>query len=178
MKDVSECFQTHERCQKANRATGKKVGMMIQIQEPKYLWEIVHMDWVTALPPGGDRSYNACLVLVESLADRIVTPTLPFGTLNKDLVDIQPTESSFEFMLEKARNHPNRCVRDSFKYVKELWAKSHKRPDFKIGDLVLVSTFKLNNMNGPNKLGDSFSGPFIIKLLHGANAVQLEITGE
>ncbi|MBW0516478.1 hypothetical protein O181_056193 [Austropuccinia psidii MF-1] len=23
------------------------------------------MDWVTALPPGGDRSYNACLVLVK-----------------------------------------------------------------------------------------------------------------
>ncbi|MBW0593810.1 hypothetical protein O181_133525 [Austropuccinia psidii MF-1] len=38
---------------------------MIQIQEPKSPWEIVHMDWVTALPPGGDRSYNACLVLVE-----------------------------------------------------------------------------------------------------------------
>ncbi|MBW0535095.1 hypothetical protein O181_074810 [Austropuccinia psidii MF-1] len=38
---------------------------MIQIQEPKYPWEIVHMDWVTALPPGGDRSYNACLVSVD-----------------------------------------------------------------------------------------------------------------
>ncbi|MBW0528545.1 hypothetical protein O181_068260 [Austropuccinia psidii MF-1] len=23
------------------------------------------MDWVTVLPPGGDRSYNACLVLVD-----------------------------------------------------------------------------------------------------------------
>ncbi|MBW0586117.1 hypothetical protein O181_125832 [Austropuccinia psidii MF-1] len=23
------------------------------------------MDWVTALPPGGDKSYNACLVIVE-----------------------------------------------------------------------------------------------------------------
>ncbi|MBW0518521.1 hypothetical protein O181_058236 [Austropuccinia psidii MF-1] len=23
------------------------------------------MDWVTGLPPGGDRSYNACLVIVE-----------------------------------------------------------------------------------------------------------------
>ncbi|MBW0525710.1 hypothetical protein O181_065425 [Austropuccinia psidii MF-1] len=23
------------------------------------------MDWVTALPPGGDRSYKACLVLVD-----------------------------------------------------------------------------------------------------------------
>ncbi|MBW0590655.1 hypothetical protein O181_130370 [Austropuccinia psidii MF-1] len=39
--------------------------MMIQIQAPKSPWEIVDMDWVTALPPGGDRSYNACLVLVD-----------------------------------------------------------------------------------------------------------------
>ncbi|MBW0510770.1 hypothetical protein O181_050485 [Austropuccinia psidii MF-1] len=64
-EDVSEYCQTRDRCQKENRATGKKFGMMIQIQEPKSPWEIVHMDWVTALPPGGDRSYNACLVLVD-----------------------------------------------------------------------------------------------------------------
>ncbi|MBW0518204.1 hypothetical protein O181_057919 [Austropuccinia psidii MF-1] len=38
---------------------------MIQIQEPKSPWEIVHMDWVTALPLGGDRSHNACLVLAD-----------------------------------------------------------------------------------------------------------------
>ncbi|MBW0516658.1 hypothetical protein O181_056373 [Austropuccinia psidii MF-1] len=38
---------------------------MIKIQEPSRTWEIVHMDWVTALPPGGDRSYNACLVIVD-----------------------------------------------------------------------------------------------------------------
>ncbi|MBW0532111.1 hypothetical protein O181_071826 [Austropuccinia psidii MF-1] len=38
---------------------------MIQIQEPKSPWEIVHMDWVTALAPGGDRSYNAFLVLAD-----------------------------------------------------------------------------------------------------------------
>ncbi|MBW0587357.1 hypothetical protein O181_127072 [Austropuccinia psidii MF-1] len=64
-KDVSEYCQACDRCQKANRATGKKFAMIIQIQAPKYPWEIVHMDWVTALPPGGDRSYNACLVLVD-----------------------------------------------------------------------------------------------------------------
>ncbi|MBW0515190.1 hypothetical protein O181_054905 [Austropuccinia psidii MF-1] len=63
--NVSEYCQTCDRCQKASRATGKKFGMMIQIQEPKYPWKIAHMDWVTALPPGGDRSYNACLVLVN-----------------------------------------------------------------------------------------------------------------
>ncbi|MBW0560562.1 hypothetical protein O181_100277 [Austropuccinia psidii MF-1] len=39
--------------------------MMIQIQEPKSPWEIVYMDCVTALPPGGDRSYNAFIVLVD-----------------------------------------------------------------------------------------------------------------
>ncbi|MBW0463661.1 hypothetical protein O181_003376 [Austropuccinia psidii MF-1] len=64
-KDVSEYFQACDRCQKANRATGNEFGMMIQIQEPKYPWEIVHMDSVAALPPGGDRSYNTCLVLVD-----------------------------------------------------------------------------------------------------------------
>ncbi|MBW0506861.1 hypothetical protein O181_046576 [Austropuccinia psidii MF-1] len=38
---------------------------MIQIQGPKSPWELAHMDWVTALPPGGDRSLNSCLVLVD-----------------------------------------------------------------------------------------------------------------
>ncbi|MBW0525672.1 hypothetical protein O181_065387 [Austropuccinia psidii MF-1] len=64
-KYVSEYFQTCDIYQKENGATGNTFGMMIQIQEPKSPWEIVHMDWVTALAPGGDRSFNACLVLVE-----------------------------------------------------------------------------------------------------------------
>ncbi|MBW0523719.1 hypothetical protein O181_063434 [Austropuccinia psidii MF-1] len=64
-KDVAEYCQTCDRCQKENRATGKKFQIMIQIQEPRSPWEIFHMDWVTALPPGGDRSYKACLVLVD-----------------------------------------------------------------------------------------------------------------
>ncbi|MBW0521191.1 hypothetical protein O181_060906 [Austropuccinia psidii MF-1] len=63
--NVAEYFQTCDRCQKANRAAVKKFGMMIQRTEPKSTWEIAHMDWVTALPPGGDRSYNACPVLVD-----------------------------------------------------------------------------------------------------------------
>ncbi|MBW0575257.1 hypothetical protein O181_114972 [Austropuccinia psidii MF-1] len=37
---------------------------MLKIQEPGRLWEIVHMDWVTGLPPGGDRSHNSFLVIV------------------------------------------------------------------------------------------------------------------
>ncbi|MBW0550512.1 hypothetical protein O181_090227 [Austropuccinia psidii MF-1] len=38
---------------------------MIKIQERRRPWEIVHMDWVTGLPPGGDKSYNAFLVIVD-----------------------------------------------------------------------------------------------------------------
>ncbi|MBW0520372.1 hypothetical protein O181_060087 [Austropuccinia psidii MF-1] len=64
-KDVSEYCQTCDRYQKSNIATSKKFGMMIQIQEPKSTWKIFHMDFVTALPPGSDRSYNACLVLFD-----------------------------------------------------------------------------------------------------------------
>ncbi|MBW0557649.1 hypothetical protein O181_097364 [Austropuccinia psidii MF-1] len=49
---------------------------MIKVQEPSRPWEIFHMDWVTVLPQGGDRSYNACLVIVERFSK---TPTfLPF----------------------------------------------------------------------------------------------------
>ncbi|MBW0587863.1 hypothetical protein O181_127578 [Austropuccinia psidii MF-1] len=63
-------------------------------------------------------------------------------------------------------------------YAKERWDKSHKPPDFKIGDLVLVSNLNFNNIKGPKKFKDSFAGPFMIKALHGRNAVQLELTGE
>ncbi|MBW0559304.1 hypothetical protein O181_099019 [Austropuccinia psidii MF-1] len=38
---------------------------MIHIKEPKSPCEVVHMDWVTELPPSGDRSYNACLGIVD-----------------------------------------------------------------------------------------------------------------
>ncbi|MBW0497597.1 hypothetical protein O181_037312 [Austropuccinia psidii MF-1] len=49
---------------------------------------------------------------------------------------------------------------------------------FKIGDLVLVSTLSFNNLKLPKKLKYSFAGPFMRRVLHGPNAVQLELTGE
>ncbi|MBW0584254.1 hypothetical protein O181_123969 [Austropuccinia psidii MF-1] len=38
---------------------------MIKIQEPRRPWEIFHKDWVTGIPPGGDKSYNAFLVIAD-----------------------------------------------------------------------------------------------------------------
>ncbi|MBW0587880.1 hypothetical protein O181_127595 [Austropuccinia psidii MF-1] len=62
--NVAEYCKTCDRFQKANKSTGKRLGNMIKIQEPNRPWEIFHMDSVTGLPPGGDRSYNAWLVFV------------------------------------------------------------------------------------------------------------------
>ncbi|MBW0535711.1 hypothetical protein O181_075426 [Austropuccinia psidii MF-1] len=105
-------------------------------------------------------------------------PRLPYDTFKKDLVDIHPTASISKIILDKARHHAYRFMQYYFKYEKERWDRSHKAPDFKIGDLVLVLTLNFNNIRGPKKLKDSFSGPFLIKALHGPNSVQLELTGE
>ncbi|MBW0557248.1 hypothetical protein O181_096963 [Austropuccinia psidii MF-1] len=105
-------------------------------------------------------------------------PSLTYDTLKKDLVDIHPTTSSFKIMLYKARHHEKRCMQDSFKYAKERCDKSHEPLDFKVGDLVLVSTLNFDNIKVQKKLKYSFSGPFMIKALHGPNSVQLELTGE
>ncbi|MBW0566269.1 hypothetical protein O181_105984 [Austropuccinia psidii MF-1] len=59
---VKRCFRVFK---KANESTGKILGNMIKVQELRRLWGICHMDWVTGLPPGSDKSYNACLVIVD-----------------------------------------------------------------------------------------------------------------
>ncbi|MBW0565868.1 hypothetical protein O181_105583 [Austropuccinia psidii MF-1] len=69
-------------------------------------------------------------------------------------------------------------MNDAFEYAKHKWDKSHKTAEFKVGDLMLVSTLNFNNIKGPKKLEDSFAGSFIIKALHWKNAVQVELSGE
>ncbi|MBW0587085.1 hypothetical protein O181_126800 [Austropuccinia psidii MF-1] len=64
-RDVIEYCNSYDICQKANKATGKIFGLMIHIKEPSAPWEVVHIDWVAALPHGGDKSYNAFLVIVD-----------------------------------------------------------------------------------------------------------------
>ncbi|MBW0506699.1 hypothetical protein O181_046414 [Austropuccinia psidii MF-1] len=307
-KDVIEYCHSCDRCQKANKATFKRFGLMIHIKEPSTPWEVVHMNWVTALLPGGDKSYNACLVIVnrysktpiflpchkcdtamdkalliwnrvishtglfkninidrdlkfksalwtnlhtllgtklsfstayhpqtDGLAERMIqmledmirrfcayglkledsdgfthdwctlipalqltyktsihastgktpamlekgwNPKLPVDTLKKDLVDIHPTSQSFKLLLDKVRHHANKSMNDAFEYCKQKWDKSHKTPEFKVGDLIIVLTLSFNNIKGPKKLKDSFSGPFVIKALHGKNAVQVELSAE
>ncbi|MBW0570054.1 hypothetical protein O181_109769 [Austropuccinia psidii MF-1] len=90
-------------------------------------------------------------------------PKLTLDTLKKDLVYIHPTASSFELMHDKVRHHENQSMTDTFQYSKQKWDKAHKTPEFKGGDLTLVSTLNFNNIKGPKKLKNSLSGPLLLK---------------
>ncbi|MBW0527834.1 hypothetical protein O181_067549 [Austropuccinia psidii MF-1] len=105
-------------------------------------------------------------------------PKLPVDTLKKYLVDLHPNLSSLKLLLDKLRHHSNKRITDSFEYAKKKWDNSHKTPEFKGGDLILVSTLSLSNIKGLKKFKHSFSGPFTIKALHGTNSVQVELSGE
>ncbi|MBW0558202.1 hypothetical protein O181_097917 [Austropuccinia psidii MF-1] len=137
-------------------------------------------DWCTLIPAlelEYKTSIHSSTGKTPAMLEKGWNLKIPYDTLKKELVDIHPIASSFKIQLDNARHQANRCMQDSFKYAKERWDKSHKPPDFKIGDLVLVSTLNFNNIRGPKKLKDSFAGAFMIKALHGPNAVQLELTG-
>ncbi|MBW0482881.1 hypothetical protein O181_022596 [Austropuccinia psidii MF-1] len=81
-------------------------------------------------------------------------------------------------MLEKAREHAVILMENSFAYSKDKWDKSHATSELKLGDLMLVSTTNLNNINGFKKLKDYFVGPFMIKAFHGENTVEVELSEE
>ncbi|MBW0489154.1 hypothetical protein O181_028869 [Austropuccinia psidii MF-1] len=253
-KETIEYCNACDRCQKANRSTSKEFGLMIHIQEQKSPWEVVHMNWVTALPPSGEKSYNTCLVIVERysktpiflpchkddtavhtallLWSRVISltglliniksdtdpkftyalwtnlhrlfgtkkfcaygsefkdldgfthdwctlipglelayktsvysftgqtpdilekgwnPRIPEDTLRKEFIHIHPTDSSFKKMLDKVKHHAKQSMNEVFDYEKPKWDKIHKVPDFKVGDLVLVSALNFNNIKGPKK---------------------------
>ncbi|MBW0518254.1 hypothetical protein O181_057969 [Austropuccinia psidii MF-1] len=97
---------------------------------------------------------------------------LPADTLRKDLIDIHPTAFSVKIILDKVKHHANQSMIDAFDYEKQKWDKSHKVPDFKVGDLFLVSTLTFNNIKGPKKLKYSYIGPLVIVSLNGSNAVK------
>ncbi|MBW0493645.1 hypothetical protein O181_033360 [Austropuccinia psidii MF-1] len=100
-------------------------------------------------------------------------PRLLEDTLRKDLIEIHYTASSSKTMLDKVKHHAKNIMNDAFDYAKQKWDKSHKVPDFKVGDLVLVSILNFDNIKCPKKLKYYYLGPFVVVASHGTNAVQV-----
>ncbi|MBW0546680.1 hypothetical protein O181_086395 [Austropuccinia psidii MF-1] len=124
-------------------------------------------DWCTLIP-ALELAYkpfiHASTGKTPAMLEEGWNPKLPVDTLKKDLVDIHSTASSFELLLYNVRHHAKQSMNDAFEYAKQKWDTSHKHPEFKVGDLILVSHLSFNNIKGPKKLKDSFSGPFIGKM--------------
>ncbi|MBW0549509.1 hypothetical protein O181_089224 [Austropuccinia psidii MF-1] len=108
-------------------------------------------DWCT-LFPALELEYKTSIHSSTNQAPAILekgwNPKLPQVSLRKDLIEIHPTASSFKGMLDKTRKHEVRCMEESFAYAKDKWNKSHATPDFKVGDLVPVSSTNFNNIKG------------------------------
>ncbi|MBW0535496.1 hypothetical protein O181_075211 [Austropuccinia psidii MF-1] len=138
-------------------------------------------DWCTLIPAlelAYKTSVHSSTGQTPAMLEKGWNPTLPADTLRKDLIDIHPTASRFKIMLDKVKNNATDGGNDAFDYAKQKWDKSHKVPDFKVGDLVMVSNLNFNNIKGPKKLKDSYVGPFVIVALHGTNEVQVKLSGE
>ena len=300
---LAEYIKSCDTCQKANKQTGKRFGLLQKIQESTGRWELIDMDYVTGLPPGGSYSCNSVLVVVaryskragfipnhkedtamevallfwnrimadvgipkviisdrdpkftsefwrnlhdmlgtklafstayhpqtDGLAERMIQtledmlrrfcafglefknqdgythdwvsllpaleiaynsskhsssqeapyilergwiPRMPKDNVNSKLPHIHPTSLDFKNMLDITHKNAQKCVEDAAEYSKTRWDKSHKEPQFNIGDKVFLSTVNFNNLGGNKKLKPSFVGPFTIKQLHGKNAVEV-----
>ncbi|MBW0537455.1 hypothetical protein O181_077170 [Austropuccinia psidii MF-1] len=145
--------------------------------EFKYSYGFTHY-WCTIIPAlelAYKTSIHASTSKPPAMLEKGWNPKISVDTLKEYLGNIHPTSSRFELFLDKSRHHANQSMNDAFEYAKQKWDKSHKAPEFKLGDLILVSTLNFNNIKGPNKSKDSSSGLFIIKVLHGTNAVQVQL---
>ncbi|MBW0555109.1 hypothetical protein O181_094824 [Austropuccinia psidii MF-1] len=138
-------------------------------------------DWCTLIPLlelAYKTSAHSSTGQTPAMLEKAWNPRLPEDTLRKYLIEIHPKPSSFKLMLDKVKHHAKQSMNEAFDYAKQKWDKSNKVPDFKAGDLVLVSALNFNDIKGPKKLEDSYVGPFVFFALHGTNAFRVELSGE
>ncbi|MBW0570851.1 hypothetical protein O181_110566 [Austropuccinia psidii MF-1] len=138
-------------------------------------------DWVTLLPAvqlAYNTSQHYTIGKTPALVERGWNPLLPVDHLKRNLLTIQSTAKDLHEMWKRACVTAAKCISAAKEYNKKRWDKSHKEPDFKEGDQVLVSTLSFNNLRGSKIMNDSFLGPFTIIKLIGKNSVEVKLTEE
>ncbi|MBW0496550.1 hypothetical protein O181_036265 [Austropuccinia psidii MF-1] len=113
-----------------------------------------------------------------ALVEKWWNTLLPVGHLKRILLTIHPTAKDFHEMWRRASETASKFIPEAKEYNKQRLDKSHMELDVKKGDQVLVSTLNFNHLKGPNKMRDSFVGPFTIIKLIGKNAVEVKLTEE
>ncbi|MBW0564026.1 hypothetical protein O181_103741 [Austropuccinia psidii MF-1] len=138
-------------------------------------------DWVTLLP-GVQLAYktsqHSTTGKSPSLVEKGWNSLFPVDHLKKNLLTIHPTAKDFHEMWKRACDTAAKCIAEAKEYNKQRYEKTNMVPEFKEGHQVLVSTLNFNNIKGPNKIRDSFVGPFTIIKLVGKNSVEVRLTEE
>ncbi|MBW0513865.1 hypothetical protein O181_053580, partial [Austropuccinia psidii MF-1] len=94
---------------------------MIKIQEPRRPWEISHIDWVPGLPPGGDISYNSCLVIVDRFSK-----TQIFLPCHKDDTAMDTALLIWNRVISWTDIFTNIISDRDPKFTSELWTNLHQ----------------------------------------------------
>ncbi|MBW0522650.1 hypothetical protein O181_062365 [Austropuccinia psidii MF-1] len=111
-------------------------------------------DWCTHIPElelAYKTSVHASTGKTLAMLEKGWNPKVTVDTLKKNLVDICLTSSSFKLLLDKVRHHAKKSMNNAFEYAKQKLDKSHKNPEFKVGDLIILSTLNFNNIKGSKK---------------------------
>ncbi|MBW0506059.1 hypothetical protein O181_045774 [Austropuccinia psidii MF-1] len=142
------------------------------------------MDWVTGLVPGGKENFNDFLIISDKLRKSV--GCLPYHKENTAM------NTAFLFwnniiytcgvpkiiISDREPKFTSEFRTNFYDMLGQRWDKSHMEPDFKEGDQVLVSTLNFNNLKGPEKMRDTFVGPFTMTNLIGKNAMKVKLTKE
>ncbi|MBW0529266.1 hypothetical protein O181_068981 [Austropuccinia psidii MF-1] len=94
---------------------------MIKTQEPRRPWEIVHMNWVTGLPPGVDRIYNAFLMIVYRFSK---TPI--FLPCHKDDTAMDTALLIWNIVVSWTGIFTNIIIDRDPRFTSALWTKLHQ----------------------------------------------------
>jgi hypothetical protein len=68
---IANYCQSCQPCQEGKRRTGKPFGLLQKIDTPHCPWEVIHMDFVTALPPEGKEKFDAVMCITDRLSKMV-----------------------------------------------------------------------------------------------------------
>ncbi|MBW0511623.1 hypothetical protein O181_051338 [Austropuccinia psidii MF-1] len=121
-------------------------------------------NWFTLIPAlelAYKTSVNSSTGRTPAMLEKGSNPRIPGDTLRKDLIDINPTASSFKIILDKVKHDENRVCMT----LLNMQNRSGTR----------VTRYQTSK---PKELEDSYLGQFVIVALHGTNAVKVKLSGE
>ncbi|MBW0478936.1 hypothetical protein O181_018651 [Austropuccinia psidii MF-1] len=179
----------------------KQCGILLQLLQQKYrspelesqlegpwLRDCTKFSFSTAYHPQIDGLAERMIQTMEDIIRRFFACGMEYKGhegYTHDWVTLLPavqlaynTTKDFHYMWKRACDTAAKCIAEAKEYNKQRWDKSHMEPYFKEGDQVLVSTPNFNNLKGPEKIRDSFLGPFTIIKLIGKNALDVKLTEE